>query len=158
MMIKPTVMVALLSAALVSLALVFISGASGQGCPRDDDADGICDVPTHLSDNCTALFNPGQRDDDEDGYGNICDPDVTQDCAIGAPDISSTFATGLSFPFPPWVPPSLGAYDVDENNAINTADINIIYSRSYETPGPSSRTCADCTATPAAGLGLGVCP
>jgi cysteine-rich repeat protein len=53
---------------------------SGPACPGDGglpdgDGDGTCDV----EDNCPALANVGQADDDADDLGNACDP-----CTLGA--------------------------------------------------------------------------
>lgn len=52
---------------LVACALVFIAGASGAG--PDRDLDGFVDD----EDNCAAVFNPDQADEDDDGEGNTCD-------------------------------------------------------------------------------------
>ena len=43
---------------------------SATGGLADTDLDGFDDG----ADNCPALFNPDQRDDDRDGLGNTCDP------------------------------------------------------------------------------------
>src|SRR5207248_2733756 len=47
--------------------LVLIAGATGAGSDRD--GDGLPDE----ADNCPALFNPDQADEDDDGQGNTCD-------------------------------------------------------------------------------------
>ena len=147
--------ITLASAALISLVLAFVTGASGQGaCTSDLDLDGICDVPG--LDNCVLIANPDQRDNDEDGYGNLCDADVSQDCRIGAPDLSLIFA--FSKNAAPWIPPSLGAFDVNEDGIVGGPDFLVVRAETYKTPGPTSRSCADCTATPPAVAGLGVCP
>jgi hypothetical protein len=52
---------------LIALALVLIGAASGAG--PDRDLDGFPDD----EDNCAALFNPDQADEDDDGTGNTCD-------------------------------------------------------------------------------------
>jgi hypothetical protein len=52
---------------VVALALVVIGAAAGAG--PDRDLDGFADD----EDNCAAIFNPDQADEDEDGAGNSCD-------------------------------------------------------------------------------------
>ena len=146
---------ALSSVALLTLLFALVSGAgptTGNGCLVDDDADGICDDPGPLSDNCTGIANPGQRDDDEDGYGNICDEDVNNDCGIGGPDLAAVFANALASA--PWIPKALGAYDVNEDGGVGGADLAQVFARALQPPGPSLRTCADCNAA----AGTGVCP
>ncbi|MBW2293293.1 MAG: hypothetical protein JRG94_13425 [Deltaproteobacteria bacterium] len=141
--------VALLSATLFVLVLAYGSGAGVlSGCP-DPDLDGVCDI---AGDNCSSIPNPNQRDDDEDGYGNVCDWDHDQNCATGATDLSATFARLTNAA--PWTPPREGVYDVDENGAVGATDLSAVFSHLTDPPGPSSRLCADCTATP----GTGVCP
>ena len=145
--------IALSSVALLALLFTLVSGAGPTtGCLVDDDLDGICDDVGPLADNCTAVANPVQRDDDEDGYGNVCDSDVTQDCIVGGPDLSATFAR--SFSLAPWSPKSDGAYDVNEDNIVGGPDLSQIFGDSFLPPGPSARTCADCFAA----VGTGVCP
>ena len=141
---------ALASAALLTLVFSLASVAGTGPCTTDTDGDGICD--SDGSDNCTAIANPAQRDDDEDGYGNLCDEDVSQDCIIGAPDVAPTFAR--LFDGSPWTPKNRGAYDVNEDNLVGAPDVAQIFGRLFQTPGPTSRACADCLAAP----GGGVCP
>jgi cysteine-rich repeat protein len=50
----------------------------------DDDGDGR----VNRSDNCELVPNPSQCDTDRDGYGNVCDPDFSQDGRVGAADFS----------------------------------------------------------------------
>jgi hypothetical protein len=146
--------IALSSAALLTLVFALVSGAGPPVCTTDADSDGICD--SDGSDNCTAVANPGQRDDDEDGYGNVCDADTNQDCIVGGPDISGVFANAFSAS--PWAPKNDGAYDINEDGIVGGPDISFAFSNAFLPPGPSSRSCADCLAVPTAGLGLGVCP
>jgi hypothetical protein len=81
---------------------------------------------------------------------------VNQDCITGFPDVSGVFANvGSSAP---WTPKNSGAYDINEDNAVGFPDVSNALSKVGSPPGPSVRACADCNATPTAGLGLGVCP
>jgi hypothetical protein len=151
---KLRVIIALSSAALLTLALALVSTA-GPTCLGDADSDGICDVELG-GDNCLGTANPAQRDDDEDGYGNICDSDTNQDCVAGAADLSGVFGNfGASSP---WTPKNIGAFDVDEGGTVGAGDLAAVFGDFGGAPGPSGKSCADCTATPTAGLGLGVCP
>ena len=144
---KLRAIIALFGAALITLAFTLVSVA-GPPCP-DPDGDGICNDG---ADNCTEKFNPGQRDDDEDGYGNLCDWDINNDCVAGAPDIALIFDRPLQAA--PWNPKSDGAFDITEDNVIGAPDIAQIFDHPLEPPGPSSRACADCSAA----IGGGVCP
>ena len=150
---KLRAIIALSSAALLTLVFALVS-AAGPVCSSDPDGDGVCDGDG--ADNCTAVSNPGQRDDDEDGYGNICDWDTSQDCVIGGPDIAPTFIR--SFDSAPWAPKNRGAYDINEDGVVGGPDIAAIFGNSFGSVGPTSRACADCTATPTSGLGAGTCP
>ena len=56
-------------------------------CALNNDTDGDS-VFDHL-DNCCLTPNPLQEDTDGDGYGNICDCDLDNDCVVGMSDYSS---------------------------------------------------------------------
>jgi len=51
---------------------------------QDSDRDRRPD----LVDNCPAVVNPVQRDDDGDGFGNRCDPDLNNDGQVSAADVA----------------------------------------------------------------------
>ena len=61
----------------------------GDGTPdfQDDDSDG--DGVLDVTDNCRTTPNPNQTDVDQDGIGDICDPNVGPAPEGGAPDAGS---------------------------------------------------------------------
>src|SRR6185369_15441189 len=52
--------------------------------PKDTDGDGILD----RVDNCTNVANPNQADQDGDGFGTACDPDLNNDGRIDQSDMN----------------------------------------------------------------------
>ena len=144
--------IALSSAALLTLVFALVSGAGPPACPPggDSDLDGVCNATG--DDNCGNMANPGQRDNDEDGYGNMCDWDVTQDCNIGGPDLLPIFQNALQTA--PWVLKKNGAFDINEDNTVGGPDLLAVFQKALGSPGPSTRSCADCAAPP----GTGICP
>ncbi|MBW2421610.1 MAG: trypsin-like peptidase domain-containing protein [Deltaproteobacteria bacterium] len=104
-------------------------------CSGDIDGDGICDD----ADNCAILPNPNQIDSNQDGYGNLCDPDVNNDGAVGIPDFNifrSLFGQQCGSPsYDPDV-------DLDSDCAIGIPDFNVFRSFFGGSPGPSGYGCA----------------
>jgi hypothetical protein len=152
---KLRLIIALMSASLLALVIAVSSGAGLGPCSLDADSDGVCDDPTSTSDNCTAVANAGQRDDDQDGYGNVCDSDVNQDCVAGTPDVGAVFNEFGAGPGNGWNGnPAVAAFDLNVDDVVGTPDVGTAFNDFGIAPGPTSRTCADCNAIPL----TGVCP
>jgi len=102
----------------------------------DTDNDGIVDS----KDNCIDVYNPDQRDTNQDGYGNICDPDLDNDGNITGNDGDVIQALyDLTPESPEW---NLDA-DLNSDNKIDMSDV-IIWSDMYGGgPGPSYGLNAD---------------
>lgn len=91
------------------------------------DADG--DGTTDDVDNCAFAPNPDQRDTDSDGFGNVCDADLNNDCIVNFLDFSQ-----LTDAF-------LGAdadADLSGDDVVNFVDIALFVPFFGEKPGPSS--------------------
>jgi len=101
----------------------------------DSDGDGVLDPV----DNCVDDPNPAQIDTDQDGYGNLCDPDFDDDGVVGGTDFSilaNVFNMSCSDP----------EYDaeVDLNSdcAIGGPDFSLFVHFWAGAPGPSGYACA----------------
>ena len=126
-----TSLAALACAALFAIGLS-ISAIAGAPLP-DGDSDGIPDE----WDNCSAESNTDQCDTNTDGYGNLCDGDVNDDGAVGAPDFNIFRAE-----FGSSVPPGLAEADFNCDNAIGAPDFNIFRQAFGGFAGPSGLGCA----------------
>ncbi len=82
--------------AMVSLALLL--GLPQMTFAVDTDGDG---VPDEL-DNCVLVYNPPpfDCDTDQDGYGNLCDPDFDQNFVVNALDYTRRFLPDFLNPPP----------------------------------------------------------
>ncbi|NND60465.1 MAG: hypothetical protein HKN49_09385 [Gammaproteobacteria bacterium] len=90
----------------------------------DSDGDGVGDDV----DNCTNVANPGQLDTNGDGYGNICDADLNNDCSVNFVDL--TIMKGAFFSTNPDA-------NLDGVGLVNFADLTIMKSQFFGSPGPS---------------------
>jgi hypothetical protein len=93
----------------------------------DDDEDGDTDT----ADNCVLVANSNQRDTNSDGFGNLCDPDLNNDCFVNFVDhgmLQSVFFT------------SDANADLDGNGSVDFADLGILQQYFFKRPGPSGTT------------------
>ena len=138
---KLRAIIALSSAALLTMVFALVSGAGLPPCPGDADSDGVCDD----IDNCLGVANPTQHDPDLDGYGTTCDYDINNNCLVGGDDAFLVFSNLLANA--PWAPPELGAYDINQNGLVGGDDAATVFANTLIAPGPSGRTCAHCPGT-----------
>lgn len=90
----------------------------------DSDGDGIADD----DDNCIEIANTDQRDTDGDGIGNVCDPDLNNDCLVNFDDLAMLKAVFFS--------PDPDA-DFDGSGLVNFDDLAITKEFFFSPPGPS---------------------
>ncbi len=93
----------------------------------DSDADGITDD----ADNCILTANANQRDTNGDGFGNLCDADLNDDCIVDVADFLIMRAV-------------LGTddadADLDGNGIVGRADLRLLLESRQSPPGPSGIT------------------
>jgi hypothetical protein len=103
--------------------------------PTDLDADFVADE----SDNCLGLANPAQLDTNQDGYGNACDPDYTNDGFVGLPDFSGLSAAWGKLPGQPGYSEDV---DATGDGLIGLPEFNLFSAYYNGSPGPSGHPCA----------------
>ncbi|MEO0424140.1 MAG: integrin alpha [Pseudomonadota bacterium] len=90
------------------------------------DLDGD-DVPDS-EDNCVEDFNQDQRDTNKDGFGNVCDADLDNNCVVDLRDwvvMRSVFGSNDA------------DADLDGNGTVDIADARTLFRDRFEAPGPS---------------------
>ncbi|MDH3588930.1 MAG: hypothetical protein OEQ74_05965, partial [Gammaproteobacteria bacterium] len=97
----------------------------------DTDSDGRPD----LSDNCKLLFNPDQRDTNGDLIGNLCDPDISNNCVADFADVALIKAAFLTNPGSAnWNPDA----DFDGGDFVGFTDLAILKDFFLGPPGPGA--------------------
>jgi hypothetical protein len=105
----------------------------------DIDSDGITDS----ADNCLLAPNgplssdtgdDPQQDSDQDGYGNVCDADLNNDCYVNAQDLG-LFAQVFGS--------SDSEADLNADGYVNSLDLGLLRSLYEKPPGPSG-IASDC--------------
>ncbi len=101
-------------------------GVDCTGAGIDTDMDGIDDA----LDNCTLVANADQRDTNDDGFGNICDPDLNNDGIVNSLDLALLREVFLS------TDPDA---DFNGDGSVNFADFLIMrpFLSAMLPPGPS---------------------
>ena len=99
--------------------------AAGATPIEDTDTDGVGDS----SDNCTFVANANQLDANDDGFGNLCDADINNDCATNFLDfslLSAAFQTTDK------------DADIDGDGIVNFTDVFLFTGLYLTEPGPSA--------------------
>lgn len=99
----------------------------------DSDGDGVVD----RGDNCVLVANGptipdaggfSQRDTDGDGFGNVCDADINNDCIVNATDLASMKINFFS---------SESNTDLNGDGFVNASDLGILKAMYFGPPGSS---------------------
>ncbi len=93
----------------------------------DSDGDGVADD----ADNCVDVVNADQRDTNGDGYGNLCDADLNNDCVINVIDLG--ILRTVFFGTDPDA-------DFNGDGVVNVLDLGILRTQFFGQPGPSGTT------------------
>lgn len=84
--------------------------------------------PIICTDNCQLVQNANQLDTNGDGFGNVCDADLSNDCAVNFVDLGmmkSVFFTADA------------DADLNGDGTVNFIDLGIMNSGFFQAPGPS---------------------
>ena len=101
-----------------------VIAAEFNNAPQDSDGDGLADN----ADNCTLVSNADQRDTNGDGFGNICDADLNNDCIVDLTDRGLMRRALFS---------DNANADLNGDGVVNLMDMARLKSDLREPPGPS---------------------
>jgi len=95
------------------------------GAAFDQDRD----LVPNVTDNCTLVRNALQIDADDDGYGNACDADITNDGIVNFADLAQL--KRAFFTDDPIA-------DLNGDGVVNFADLAIMKKSFFKPPGPAA--------------------
>jgi hypothetical protein len=101
-----------------------VIAAEFSNAPQDTDGDGRVDS----ADNCTLVSNANQRDTNGDGFGNVCDADLNDDCTVNFTDVGLMKSVFFS---------DDEDADLNGNGAVNFGDLALLKAGMFQPPGPS---------------------
>ena len=90
----------------------------------DNDSDNVGDH----ADNCQLIANADQRDTDNDGFGNLCDADLTGNCIVNFDDLAAIRTLFFT---------ANEDADFNGDGIVNFADLSIMSATFFSAPGPS---------------------
>lgn len=121
---------ALASFLTCSILLTGLVSSPLQAIGLDSDKDGVDDS----IDNCTLIPNDTQRDTDNDGYGNLCDPDLNNDEKVDFADLSALKKAFFT---------SDPDADLDGSGSVDFADLALLKGMFFSQPGPAGAGAGD---------------
>ncbi len=109
---------------LAALLCTTTTAATALDLPLDDDGDGI----ENANDNCTLVANADQRDTNDDGFGNLCDPDLNDDLIVDLEDRDIMRARLFS---------DDPDADLDGDGTVRLSDLGLLRDFLGQPPGPA---------------------
>jgi len=113
---------------------VFYDNVSLAAGVDDTDEDGVADDV----DNCTDDANPQQIDSNGDGFGNVCDADLNNDCLINFLDLGQMKSVFFSNDADADL---VGPGNSDPDGLVNFFDLGRMKATFFGAPGPSMSEC-----------------
>ncbi|MBT8143322.1 MAG: hypothetical protein KJO55_01400, partial [Gammaproteobacteria bacterium] len=119
----------ILAGLLLPTATIAGPDCNGNGFPDTMEADEDSDGTIDSCDNCRETPNARQRDTDGDGFGNYCDPDLSNDGNINFADLSILQARFFS---------DDPDADFTGDGIVNFDDVQIMRDSFFASPGPGA--------------------